>query len=289
MAMRRTVARRSGGGAGQAVTVLVVLALLAGLAWFGWDRMQKFKAKSAEVPTGPRVTLLNWTGSYRLQGNIPDPLPDPWKFCLESADKQRPLGQEGVVPQFWVEIQFEGGRFTGMQIAQYREADVRGKDSLIAEAEFSGAEGAALLKFVSQLGEKPARASIEGQTAGFELFAWKDMEGKGLRKTLTCAVRRGSPEAAKMIARARAEWAAGTAGGTIVEAPRTKFDVVLAEVGKNREAVLAVVCEIANLSPEAGATLVDSAPKPIKLSASKDEAEAIRKKLEAAGAKVEVK
>ena len=54
-------------------------------------------------------------------------------------------------------------------------------------------------------------------------------------------------------------------------------------------AVLAVVCEVTGLPPAEGGTLVDSAPKPVKLRATREEAESIRKKLEAAGARAEVK
>lgn len=288
MAVRRTAVRRSGGGAGQAVTVLVVLALLAGLAWFGWDRMKKFKEKSAEVPTGPRVTLEAWQQDHSLKGTVPNPLPDPWRLSLETSWRYRRMGEDER-PGAWVEVQFEGGRFTAVQVATYRHSDRASPLGLLDEAGFAGAEGAELRRAVARLAEKPGRNSVEGSSANFDVFAWIDPDGTGLRSSLVCAARRGAPEAAKLIARARAEWAAGTAAGGTPEGPRTRFDVVLAEVGKNREAVLAAVCEIAGLGPDAGATLVDSAPKPIKLNASKEEAEAIRRKLEAAGAKVEVK
>jgi len=288
MATRRTAVRRSGGGgAGQAVTVIVVIALLAGLAWFGWDRMKKFKAPQP-VPTGPRITLLNWCSQHKIKGTIPDPLPDPWRLSLETTWRYRPVGGTEQ-PGAWVEIQFEGGRFTGVQIAMYRGADQSGPFDLLDEADFAGAEGPELRRLVSQLAAKGAKGTVEGQTAGFELFGWRDEEGQGPRRSLVCAARKGAPEASRMIARARADWAAGSAGGTVTTAPRTKFDVVLVEVGKNRDAVLAAVCEIANVDPAAGGTLVDSAPKVVKLGASQEEAEAIRRKLEAAGAKVEVK
>lgn len=70
---------------------------------------------------------------------------------------------------------------------------------------------------------------------------------------------------------------------------KTDFDVVLAEIGANKIAVIKVVREITGLGLKEAKDLVDSAPKPVKEGASKDDAEDIKKKLEEAGAKVELK
>ena len=70
---------------------------------------------------------------------------------------------------------------------------------------------------------------------------------------------------------------------------KTEFDVVLAEIGANKIAVIKVVREITGLGLKEAKELVDNAPKPVKEGVSKDEAEELKKKLEDAGAKVEVK
>ena len=70
---------------------------------------------------------------------------------------------------------------------------------------------------------------------------------------------------------------------------KTEFDVVLAEVGPNKINVIKVVREITGLGLKDAKDLVDGAPKPVKEGAGKDDAEEIKKKLEEAGAKVELK
>ena len=73
------------------------------------------------------------------------------------------------------------------------------------------------------------------------------------------------------------------------EEEKTEFDVVLVEHGANKIGVIKVVREITGLGLKEAKELVDGAPKTVKEQASKDEAEEIKKKLEEAGAKVELK
>ena len=73
------------------------------------------------------------------------------------------------------------------------------------------------------------------------------------------------------------------------EEEKTEFDVVLLEHGANKIGVIKVVREITGLGLKEAKELVDGAPKTVKEQASKDEAEEIKKKLEEAGAKVELK
>ena len=73
-----------------------------------------------------------------------------------------------------------------------------------------------------------------------------------------------------------------------VEEEKTEFDVVLVEHGANKIGVIKVVREITGLGLKEAKELVDGAPKTVKEQASKDESEEIKKKLEAAGAKVEL-
>ncbi len=70
---------------------------------------------------------------------------------------------------------------------------------------------------------------------------------------------------------------------------KTEFDVILAEVGGNKIQVIKEVRAITGLGLKEAKDLVESAPKPIKEGVSKEEAEEIKKKLEAVGAKVEIK
>ena len=80
------------------------------------------------------------------------------------------------------------------------------------------------------------------------------------------------------------------AGGAAPAAEeKTEFDVVLASAGGNKLAVIKVVREITGLGLKDAKDLVEAAPKAIKEGASKDEAEALKKQLEEAGAVVEIK
>ena len=70
---------------------------------------------------------------------------------------------------------------------------------------------------------------------------------------------------------------------------KTEFDVVLADAGANKINVIKEVRAITNLGLKEAKDLVEGAPKTVKEGATKEEAEAIKAKLEAAGAKVELK
>lgn len=82
---------------------------------------------------------------------------------------------------------------------------------------------------------------------------------------------------------------APAAGGAAAGEEKTEFDVVLAEVGGNKIAVIKAVREVTGLGLKEAKDLVEGAPKAIKEGASKDAAEEIKTKLEEAGAKVELK
>ncbi len=80
------------------------------------------------------------------------------------------------------------------------------------------------------------------------------------------------------------------AGGAAEEAEeKTSFTVVLTSAGSNKIAVIKEIRAITDLGLKEAKELVDSAPKPVKENVSKEEAEEIKKKLEAAGATVELK
>lgn len=82
--------------------------------------------------------------------------------------------------------------------------------------------------------------------------------------------------------------AAVAAGAAAVE-EKDSFDAVLASAGDKKIEVLKVVREVTGLGLKEAKDLVDGAPKPLKNGLKKDEAEAIKKKIEAAGGKVELK
>jgi len=83
--------------------------------------------------------------------------------------------------------------------------------------------------------------------------------------------------------------AAGAAGGDAAPAEeKDAFDVVLKEVGANKIAVIKAVREVTPLGLKEAKDLVEAAPKPVLEGASKEDSDAAKEKLEAAGAKVEV-
>lgn len=102
----------------------------------------------------------------------------------------------------------------------------------------------------------------------------KDLEGKW-----------GVSAAAAVVA--AAPGAGGAAAAPAEE--KTEFNVVLADAGANKIGVIKEVRAITGLGLKEAKDLVEGAPKPVKEGASKAEAEEIKKKLEAAGAKVELK
>ena len=79
------------------------------------------------------------------------------------------------------------------------------------------------------------------------------------------------------------------AAGAAAAEEKSSFDVILKNAGANKLAVVKLVKELASLGLKEAKELVDAAPKPVKEGIAKDEAEALKKSLEEAGAEVEVK
>jgi len=95
---------------------------------------------------------------------------------------------------------------------------------------------------------------------------------------------------AAAMAMPAAGMAAGAGAGAAAEVEeQTEFDVVLKDVGAKKINVIKAVREVTSLGLKEAKDLVESAPATVKEAVSKDEAEAIRKKFEEAGATVEVK
>jgi large subunit ribosomal protein L7/L12 len=98
----------------------------------------------------------------------------------------------------------------------------------------------------------------------------------------------GVSAAAAVAAAPAAAGPAATEAAAPVE-EQTEFDAILSEVGPNKINVIKVVRELTGLGLKEAKAVVDEAPKAIKEAISKDEAEAIAKKMEEVGAKVTVK
>ncbi|MCL6447581.1 MAG: 50S ribosomal protein L7/L12 [Armatimonadetes bacterium] len=99
----------------------------------------------------------------------------------------------------------------------------------------------------------------------------------------------GVTAAAPVVAAAAAPAGAAAAPAAAEEEEQTEFDVILASVGDKKINVIKVVREITGLGLKEAKELVDSAPKPVKEKVGKEEAQAIKAKLEEQGASVEIK
>jgi large subunit ribosomal protein L7/L12 len=97
-----------------------------------------------------------------------------------------------------------------------------------------------------------------------------------------------SAQAVPMVS-ATAVGSQASGGAVQAQEEKTTFNVILASAGANKIAVIKEVRAITNLGLKEAKDLVDSCPKPIKEAVSKEEAEQIKKKLEAVGATVELK
>ena len=97
-----------------------------------------------------------------------------------------------------------------------------------------------------------------------------------------------SAQAPMMVAQAGAA-AGGAAAGAAAEEEKTTFNVILAAVGANKIQVIKEIRTVTTLGLKEAKDLVEAAPKAIKEGVTKAEAEDIKKKIEAAGAKVELK
>ena len=108
-------------------------------------------------------------------------------------------------------------------------------------------------------------------------------------------------EAAELSKALEEKWGVSAAAAVAVAAPaavgadadagaeQTEFDVILSAIGEKKINVIKEVRTITGLGLKEAKDLVEAAPKPVKEGASKDEAEEIKKKLEEAGASVEIK
>ena len=83
--------------------------------------------------------------------------------------------------------------------------------------------------------------------------------------------------------------AAAAGAGAAAEEEKTSFDVILSSAGEKKIQVIKAIRELTNLGLKEAKDIADSAPKPVKTGVAKDEAAAMKAKLEEAGATVEIK
>ena len=96
-------------------------------------------------------------------------------------------------------------------------------------------------------------------------------------------------EAAELSKMLEEKWGVSAAAPAAAEEEKTEFDVILVDAGANKINVIKEVRAITGLGLKEAKDLVEGAPKPVKESVAKDEAEKLKKQLEAVGAKVELK
>jgi large subunit ribosomal protein L7/L12 len=107
-------------------------------------------------------------------------------------------------------------------------------------------------------------------------------------------------EAAELSKLLEAKWGVSAAAVAVAAVPgaaaaapaaeeKTEFDAILATVGEKKIQVIKVVRELTSLGLKEAKDLVEGAPKPLKQGVSKDEAEAVKKKMEEVGATVEIR
>jgi large subunit ribosomal protein L7/L12 len=146
----------------------------------------------------------------------------------------------------------------------------------------AGSLAAAQKNFITFLrGEQAVMSKVE--TILEEIKGLTLLEASDLVKKL---------EEAFGVSAAAATVVAAGGGGAAAAAPaeeKTEFTVVLTDVGGNKINVIKAVREVTSLGLKEAKDLVDGAPKTVKEGVSKDEAAAIKKKFEEAGAKVDVK
>ena len=128
----------------------------------------------------------------------------------------------------------------------------------------------------------PKLEDLAKQIEGLTALELADLV-KGLEDRL--GIQAAAPMPAGMMMAA----APGAGAGEAAAEEKDSFDVILADAGAQKIAVIKEVRAATNLGLKEAKDLVDGAPKPVKEGATKEEAEELKKKLEAAGAKVELK
>jgi len=170
---------------------------------------------------------------------------------------------------------------TGNAEAAAEEPEVKVEEPAVKEEEKPKAAKEAKTEKAPAKADKPKSAATEEIISAIKKMTV--LELADLVKALEAEF--GVSAAAPVVA------AAAPAGGAApppAEEEKTEFDVILKEFGANKIAVIRAVRELTTLGLKESKDLVEGAPKPVKEKVSKEEAEAAKKKLEEAGATVEI-
>jgi len=189
--------------------------------------------------------------------------------------------------------------------AKAKEQTAAKKEASVAEAK---AEKAAEVKkepSAEKAVEKPRAAKKEAAKAPTPPAKEKVKVSAAIEEIMTAIKKMTVIELADLVKALEAEFGVTAAAPVIAVAPtaagapagagaaaaeeQTEFSVILTEVGANKIAVIKAVREVTTLGLKESKDLVESAPKPVREGVNKEEAATIKGKLEAAGAKAEVK
>ena len=129
----------------------------------------------------------------------------------------------------------------------------------------------------------------KGMSKGEIIAAVKSMTVLELTELVKALEEEFGVTAAAPVAVAVASGFSGAGAPAAAAEEQTEFSIILKEIGENKINVIKAVREVTTLGLKEAKDLVESAPKTVKEGVNKDEAAAIKKKLEEAGAKVEVK
>lgn len=135
---------------------------------------------------------------------------------------------------------------------------------------------------------KEASSGAKGMTKEDIIAVVKNMTVLELSELVKALEEEFGVSAAAPVAMA-AVGGAPSAAAAAPEEEKTEFTVILKEIGENKINVIKAVREVTTLGLKEAKDLVESAPKPVKEGVNKDEAAAVKKKLEEAGAKAEIK
>lgn len=188
--------------------------------------------------------------------------------------------------------------------AKAKEQTAAKKEASVAEAKAGKAAEAKKEPAAEKIEEKPKAAKKEAAKAPTPPAKEKVKVSAAIEEIMTAIKKMTVIELADLVKALEAEFgvtaaapviAAPTAAGAPAEAgaaaaeEQTEFSVILTEVGANKIAVIKAVREVTTLGLKESKDLVESAPKPVREGVNKEEAATIKGKLEAAGAKAEVK
>jgi large subunit ribosomal protein L7/L12 len=137
--------------------------------------------------------------------------------------------------------------------------------------------------------KETSSAGAKAMTKGDIIAAVKNMTVLELADLVKSLEDEFGVTAAPVAVAAPAVGGAPAGAAAAAEEEQSEFTVILKEIGENKINVIKAVREVTTLGLKEAKDLVESAPKPVKEGVNKDEAAAIKKKLEEAGAKVEVK